>query len=867
MSKLSTFADTIFKQKYAYTDLNGKKETEWYELAERVASHVVLYNQSFHSQPLKNSMYNDIKNLITDFKFVPGGRYCYATGRDFHQTQNCLLLRAEDSREGWADLLHKVSMALMTGAGVGVDYSNVRPSGTVIKRTGGLATGPIALMKMVNECGRGIQQGGSRRSALWAGLRWNHKDIFEFIHLKDWPAHIVEAKKADFNAYAPMDGTNISILLDDEFFFAYYHANHALHSLAHKVYWEAIAQMLKTGEPGFSIDVGKNSGESLRNAPVHPNTKVLTSKGYEFVRDIISRPVSLWTGKQWANNCIFTCTKVDSELVEVNLSNGQSIKCSPEHPFIVTEYEGYGKNKKLIVKRIAANRLIKGMIVASDLPDYNNSTNDCDLGSYGKGYVYGDGSIRNGRGEISFHIESKKESFKTAVKGLNAHHITLDNRAYFKLPFKNKSDLFFESLNRSFIAGWFDADGSFTRNLLRLSCKDRDVLNILREYLDQLGIKSVVRQDGKSNYKIENNMFTLSILSCSLLKFKEVIPTIRLKINIDNTYKPYRKSEIRIKSTKHLNERSDVYCCNVGVEEHSFMAEGVLISNCTEITSHDDSDICNLGSINMSKIIDLGQMELVTKAATQFLFLGTTYSHVPYEKVDQVRTKNRRLGLGLMGLHEFLITHRMPYEVTPELKKYLEIYRLVSNNTASEMSKLTGLSCPVKTRAIAPTGTIGIIAETTTGIEPIFCVAYKRRYLEGSTWKFQYVIDPTAKRLIDSGVSPSDIEDAYTLANNVEKRVKFQADLQEFVDHGISSTINLPSWGSALNNESKVKSFGKMLIEYLPRLRGITVYPDGARGGQPLTPVPYQEAIEKVGEVFFESTDICDITKAGSCGS
>lgn len=58
-----------------------------------------------------------------------------------------------------------------------------------------------------------------------------------------------------------------------------------------------------------------------------------------------------------------------------------------------------------------------------------------------------------------------------------------------------------------------------------------------------------------------------------------------------------------------------------------------------------------------------------------------------------------------------------------------------------------------------------------------------------------------------------------------------------------------------------------MLMPYLPKLRGITAYPDGARGGQPLSPVSYKTAAKHVGEVFVESTDICDLTKGGSCGS
>jgi len=55
-------------------------------------------------------------------------------------------------------------------------------------------------------------------------------------------------------------------------------------------------------------------------------------------------------------------------------------------------------------------------------------------------------------------------------------------------------------------------------------------------------------------------------------------------------------------------------------------------------------------------------------------------------------------------------------------------------------------------------------------------------------------------------------------------------------------------------------------MEHLPNLRGITVYPDGARGGQPITPVKYTTAIKHTGNVFVEQADICDITKGGSCG-
>lgn len=548
---LSKFAETIMKQKYSHdldevAGLGGGKE-EWHNIAYRVPKHVMRAVRA------PKSMVDRLQQLVALRKFIPGGRYLAATGRLFHQVNNCFLFRGEDSREGWADLMYKATMSLMTGGGIGSDYSGIRREGAPIRKTGGFSTGPIALMKMINEAGRYIMQGGSRRSAIWAGLRWDHADIQKFITLKNWVPEVRAMKAKNYNFPATMDGTNISVLLNDEFFEAFKDDENPSYTLAQGVYWSTVRHMLETGEPGFSIDCGKNAKETLRNA-------------------------------------------------------------------------------------------------------------------------------------------------------------------------------------------------------------------------------------------------------------------------------------------------------------------------CTEVTSADDSDVCNLGSINLARIDSLDEMKEVTELASAFLLAGTVYSDVPFAGVDKVRSKNRRLGLGLMGLHEWLLVHGKRYGEDDDLGDYLKIYAQ-SGAMVKTYSDKWDLSHPVKTRAIAPVGTIGIIGETTTGIEPIFCSAFKRRYLNGSSWQYQCVVDPTAKRLRDSGVALNLIEDAYALAEDVERRVSFQVWVQKYVDHSISSTINLPKWGSRLNNEDTVQSFGKMLIRYLPYLRGITCYPDGARDGQPLNAMPLSEALAHEGEIFEEAGNSCEISKGGECGA
>jgi len=546
----SSFSETIFRQKYAHAGC----ET-WNDLCRTLVEDVC-------GDDMTKADKAQLTNYMQDMKFIPGGRYLYYAGRPAKYFNNCYLLRAEeDSREDWANLSWKSESCLMTGGGIGIDYSVYRASGAPLGRTGGTASGPIPKMNMINEIGRRVMQGGSRRSAIYASLNWQHGDIVEFVNSKDWhnmpvgsTGHSLwDIKQQDFNFPAPLDMTNISVNYDTKWLTEFWKTGDV-----GEVFLKNVRQALSTAEPGFSFNFFEKERETLRNA-------------------------------------------------------------------------------------------------------------------------------------------------------------------------------------------------------------------------------------------------------------------------------------------------------------------------CTEVTSEDDSDVCNLGSLNLGRIDDIAELADVTTLATMFLVCGTLRAQLPYGKVYETREKNRRLGLGLMGMHEWLIKRKSSYEVTPELHRWLSVYKGVSDETASWFANLLSVSRPVAVRAIAPTGTIGILAGTSTGVEPIFAVAYKRRYLKGTKWHYQMVVDSAAQELIDLyGADPNKIESALDLASDYEKRIRFQADVQDYVDQSISSTINLPAWGSKLNNEETVKPFAETLARYAHRLRGFTCYPDGARGGQPLTAVPYDEAKDALGNEFEEAVqthDICDISgKGGRCG-
>jgi len=123
---------------------------------------------------------------------------------NFYLTGNCFVIPADDSREGWGDVLRNVTIISGTGGGVGINFSKIRPRGTPIRGTGGEATGSVSLMRAVNAVCNELREGGGRRSALLYCLDWRHPDLLEFLRAK-----------LDNNELA---NANISILVNDEFF-------------------------------------------------------------------------------------------------------------------------------------------------------------------------------------------------------------------------------------------------------------------------------------------------------------------------------------------------------------------------------------------------------------------------------------------------------------------------------------------------------------------------------------------------------------------------------------------------------------------------------------------------------------------------
>ena len=179
MYKPSGFSETIFKDRYAFTELEpwSGENGGCMRLAKQMA---------IAETPDKYDKYVDkFYNVLVNNYFVPGGRIWYNSGRPNPQLLNCFVLGNNlDSKEGWGRILYENIVTSMSGGGCGQDFSSVRPRGAEILGHRGTCPGPVELMKGVNSGARMVRAGGGRRAANMFSLNLRHPDIPEFLDAK-----------------------------------------------------------------------------------------------------------------------------------------------------------------------------------------------------------------------------------------------------------------------------------------------------------------------------------------------------------------------------------------------------------------------------------------------------------------------------------------------------------------------------------------------------------------------------------------------------------------------------------------------------------------------------------------------------------
>lgn len=280
---------------------------------------------------------------------------------------------------------------------------------------------------------------------------------------------------------------------------------------------------------------------------------------------------------------------------------------------------------------------------------------------------------------------------------------------------------------------------------------------------------------------------------------------------------------------------------------------------------------CNLGSINLSKMIlsnhsdiDWEKLQKTIRIGIHFLDNIIDINEYPISEIEKMTKANRKIGLGIMGFAELLIKLNIPYQSEKALdlaKKLMKFITDESRNMSQELGKRKG-SFPEFKRSIfagsfetmrnatvttiAPTGSISVIAGCSSGIEPLFGVAFVRNIMEGTKFfeindlfeqeirkRKLYSIDLVKKIAKKGSVQhiddiPKDLKDVFVTAHDLhpEVHVRMQAAFQTFTDNAVSKTVNL----SADASIDDIKNI--YLLAHELKCKGITVYRYGIKKNQ-----------------------------------
>ena len=297
---------------------------------------------------------------------------------------------------------------------------------------------------------------------------------------------------------------------------------------------------------------------------------------------------------------------------------------------------------------------------------------------------------------------------------------------------------------------------------------------------------------------------------------------------------------------------------------------------------------CNLGSINLSNFVDDGKIEWdklaeTTNKAVHFLDNVIDVNKYPLREIEEMTKGNRKIGLGVMGFAEMLFKLRIPYcsdKAVEIAEKVMSFIQCEGEKASVSLAEKRGVfpnfegsiydnpkhrvyrrNATVTT--IAPTGTISIIAGTSSGIEPLFALAFARNVLSGERLvdvnrvfmdelkERGLYSDEIVEKILETGTIahmeelPEDMKKVYTVAHDVppEWHIKIQAAFQKFTDNAVSKTINYP------NNATKDDIREGYILAYKLGCKGVTVYRDGCRSGQVLTAGTSEEKSSDIARI------------------
>lgn len=460
------------------------------------------------------------------------------------------------------------------------------------------------------------------------------------------------------------------------------------------------------------------------NLCLHGDTLIATSTGHRKISDLVGETAQVFDGLKWVEVNNFQKTKENADLVEVSFADGSKIKCTPYHKFPVGD------------KFVRAMELVPGDAVNISEAKVD-ADKPAIKGAYAKGFLLGDGTLlRNSRSqhgekaglylyepkymcenrflESISEIEPKLKIFRESDSkdAYFAEGPTSGRKSLFGITNRNydlvkwageyKEKLTSEVLNWGkhsqieFLAGLFDANGTVLNSgesrCYQLASVSKDTIEMVHLLLKQLGINSklsLMREamskkfaDGQPEYNCRP-LYRLTVSNSASRAMSQMIPFERLikfdsNAGLKRTGKPYKtKPNFNVvESVTALDEKADVFCCGVETTNQFALSCGIMSGNCTEIlevTSNNETAVCNLGSVNLSNHVadggfDFNRLAKTVKTAVKYLDRVVDINFYPIKSAEESNKKWRPVGLGIMGLQDVYFKMGLAFD-SPEARE------------------------------------------------------------------------------------------------------------------------------------------------------------------------------------------------------
>jgi ribonucleoside-diphosphate reductase alpha chain len=460
------------------------------------------------------------------------------------------------------------------------------------------------------------------------------------------------------------------------------------------------------------------------NLCVAPETLVLTDKGHFPIIELAGKNINVWNGNEWSN-VLVRQTGTNQKLLKINFSNGESLECTYYHHFWLQD------SYRSQPKRVEARDLQPGdKLIKYQLP-LIESVDDIDFPyAYTSGFFSGDGSYSNKENYPELDLFGEKVALlkyfdlrnKLWANGstiyekpeLAVYEDIKQERIVCKLPLDIKPKFtvplngYTLSSRLEWLAGLLDADGSVCRNgeneSLSIASINQEFLLKIRLMLQTLGVDSKLglmnpqgyRQlpDSQGNLRDYycQNTYRLIINSNGLYQLSQLgLKTNRLKWQ---ARLPQRQAShfIKVESLEITSRIDDTYCFTEP-KRHLGMFNGILTGQCCESFSNVkpgvESHTCNLNSLNLANI-ELEELPYLSHLAVRILDNTIELTHTPFDASQTHNDKYRTIGVGCMGLADWLAKKHFAYDNLSEISYLFEEIGYWCTQASMELARERG---------------------------------------------------------------------------------------------------------------------------------------------------------------------------------